>query len=135
MNKNCIFCKIVMGTIPSEKIYEDKVVLAFLDIEPVNIGHTLIIPKEHFENLYDLPEEMAGYIIKIAKKISAAIRKTGAEGTVVSMNNGEHAGQTVFHSHTHIIPRFKTDKLPSWPKIKYGEGELSDTANKIISAL
>ena len=131
----CIFCKIVENGLPSKKIYEDETVLAFLDISPVNIGHTLVIPKEHFENIHDLPEEILIHVMKIAKKISIALKKYGADGTNVTTNNGKAAGQVVFHSHVHVIPRFIGDNLPNWPNKKYKEGEMEETVLKIISML
>jgi len=133
--QDCIFCKIIKGEITSLKIYEDKKVLAFLDINPVNIGHTLIIPKKHFENIYDLPEETANHIMKIAKRISIALKKSGADGTNISINNGKAAGQVIFHFHTHVIPRFIEDNLTPWPAKKPKEGELEEIAKKIILAL
>lgn len=133
--ENCIFCKIVKSELPSIKIYEDELVLAFLDINPVNIGHTLIIPKKHFENIFELPEETAIHIMKITKKISSAIKKSGADGINISINNGKAAGQVIFHSHTHIIPRFTGDNLPPWPARTPRNGELAEIAKKIIEAL
>lgn len=133
--EDCIFCKIVKKEIPCEKIYEDEQCLAFLDINPVNIGHTLIIPKEHFENIYDLPEEIAAHLIKIAKKITLALKKTGTKGTNIITNNGKASGQEVLHSHFHLIPRYEGDNLAPWPKKKYKEGELKTTAEKITRAL
>lgn len=133
--EDCIFCKVVKNEIPSEKIYEDNLVLAFLDVRPVNIGHTLIIPKSHFENIHDLPLKTAAHIMKISKKINTALKKTGADGTTISMNNGVAAGQTVFHQHTHIIPRFKKDNLPPWPKKRPTEKNQKETAKRIISAI
>ncbi len=133
--QNCIFCKIINKELPSLKIYEDEIALAFLDINPVNMGHTLIVPKKHFENIHDLPEETATHIIKIAKKISIALKKFGADGTNISINNGKAAGQIIFHFHTHVIPRFTEDKLTPWPAKKPKEGELEKIAKKIILAL
>ncbi len=133
--EDCIFCKIIKNEIPSEKIYEDDLVLAFLDIKPVNIGHTLIIPKKHFENLFELPEEIAIHIMKITKKIGLAIKKSGADGVNISINNGKAAGQIIFHSHTHIIPRFIGDNLPVWPAKTPKEGQLKEIAKKIIEEL
>ena len=133
--QDCIFCKIVKKEIPCEKIYEDEVVFAFLDINPVNIGHTLIIPKEHYENIFELPEDVAIHIMKITRKISSAIKKSGADGINISINNGKAAGQVVFHSHTHVIPRFIGDNLPLWPARTAKEGELKEIAKKIIAAL
>jgi histidine triad (HIT) family protein len=131
----CIFCKIINKEIPSEKIYEDDLVFGFLDINPVNLGHSLLIPKEHFENMHEVPDDLASHIIKIAKKISKAIKKSGAEGTVISMNNGSAAGQTVFHQHTHIIPRFEKDNLLPWPKKQPKKEKFKEIAQKIIKEL
>jgi histidine triad (HIT) family protein len=132
---DCIFCKIVEKEIPCEKIYEDDIALAFLDINPVNLGHTLVIPKKHFENIYDLEEDTAVHIMKIVKKISAALKKSGADGINVVINNGKAAGQVVFHCHTHVIPRYDGDALLPWPTKKPEEGEMKKIAQKIISKL
>jgi len=133
--ENCIFCKISKGEIPCNKIYEDKLTLAFLDINPVNIGHTLIIPKKHFENIYDVPEDTVTHIMKVAKKISIAIKKLGSDGINIGINNGKAAGQIVFHFHIHIIPRFLGDNLPPWPARTPKKGEIKEIAKKIISML
>jgi histidine triad (HIT) family protein len=133
--ENCIFCKIVKGEIPSEKIYEDEMVLAFLDAGPVNLGHTLVVPKKHFENIYDLEENTLAHLMKIVKKISIALKKFGADGVNITMNNDRAAGQVVFHSHIHIIPRLVGDNLPPWPARKPKEGEMKGVAKKIISML
>lgn len=132
---NCIFCKIINNEISSQKIYEDNTVLAFLDINPVNLGHTLVIPKKHFEDIHDIPEEIAAHIIKVAQKISVALKKIGADGTNISINNGKAASQIIFHFHMHVIPRFIGDNLPVWPARTPKEGELGETAKKIIEAL
>jgi histidine triad (HIT) family protein len=133
--QECIFCKIVKGEIPCAKIYEDEISFAFLDINPVNLGHTLIIPKKHFENIYDLPEDTAAHLMKIAKKISIALKKTGAAGTNITINNDKTAGQVIFHSHIHVIPRFVGDNLPQWPPRKPREGEIEAVAKKITQEL
>jgi len=133
--QECIFCKIIKGEIPCNKVYEDETSFAFLDIKPVNFGHTLIIPKEHFENIYDLPEDTAAHLIKIAKKISMALKKLGADGTNITTNNGEAAGQVVFHSHIHLIPRFINDGLSHWPTKTYKNEESKEELKKIIQAL
>ena len=136
LNKiSCIFCKIINNELPSLKIYEDKTVLAFLDINPINIGHTLVVPKKHFRNIYDLPEEITTHVTKIAKKISIAFKKIGTDGTNISINNEKAAGQIIFHFHIHVIPRFIKDNLSPWPAKKPKEGELKKVAKKIISAL
>lgn len=133
--QDCIFCKIIKGEIPSYKIYEDEISFAFLDANPVNPGHTLVIPKKHFENIFDIEENTAGHIIKIAKKISIALKKTGAGGVNIIMNNAKAAGQVVFHSHVHIIPRKLNDGLPPWPTRKHEKEKMKETAKKIIAEL
>ncbi len=133
----CIFCKIVEGEIPSTKIYQGKNTLAFLDIAPVNIGHALVIPKAHFANIYETPEEILSEMMKAAKKIAIAVKsETKADGVNVTMNNDPAAGQVVFHSHIHIIPRLKEDGFGLWHgRRPYREGEASEVAKKIIAAL
>lgn len=104
---DCIFCKIIDGTIPSAKIYEDEHVYAFMDIMPLTKGHTLIIPKNHKENVYDLSEEEASNLFKVVPKIASALKDTyGPIGMNLINNNGAHAGQSVFHFHLHFIPRY-----------------------------
>lgn len=134
--EDCIFCKIVKKEIPSEKIYEDEIVFAFLDIRPVNIGHTLIVPKEHFKNIFDLPEDTLTHMMKVVKKISIALKKFGSDGINIHINNEKAAGQIVFHSHIHLIPRFEGDNLFHWPgRDLYKEAETKEVAKKIISML
>lgn len=104
---DCIFCKIINGDIPSAKVYEDENVLAFLDISQVTKGHTLVIPKVHKENVYELPEESAANVFKTVPKIANAIKAAyDPIGLNVLQNNGEAAGQSVFHFHMHLIPRY-----------------------------
>ncbi|WP_409253345.1 HIT family protein [Bacillus sp. SCS-153A] len=104
---DCIFCKIIDGEIPSSKVYEDDHVLAFLDISQVTKGHTLVIPKVHKENVYELTEEIASNIFAAVPKIANAIKaEYNPIGLNLLNNNGEDAGQSVFHFHLHIIPRY-----------------------------
>lgn len=104
---NCIFCKIVKGEIPAAKVYEDQYVLAFLDISQVTKGHTLIIPKTHIENIFELPEDIAAHLFSVVPKIANAIKKEFKPlGLNIVNNNGEAAGQSVFHYHLHLIPRY-----------------------------
>ncbi|MGD6965417.1 HIT family protein [Rossellomorea vietnamensis] len=104
---DCIFCKIIDGEIPSSKVYEDEHVLAFLDISQVTKGHTLVIPKVHKENVYELTEETAARIFSAVPKITNAIKaEYNPIGLNLLNNNGEDAGQSVFHFHLHIIPRY-----------------------------
>lgn len=107
MQKDCIFCKIIAGDIPSSKVYEDEQVLAFLDITQVTPGHTLIIPKNHCRNLLDMTAETASQVFSIVPKLAQALMKTtGADGLNLINNSEEAAGQTVFHAHIHLLPRF-----------------------------
>ncbi len=103
---NCIFCKIANGEIPSQTLYEDDTFRVILDLGPATKGHALILPKSHYRNLYDLPEETAGEAMKLAKKMAVKMtERLGSEGFNLVQNNGDLAGQTVFHFHMHLIPR------------------------------
>ncbi len=133
---NCIFCKIIKGEIPSSKILEDNEFLAFMDIKPINKGHVLVIPKTHCRNLLDFPKSEETDLMEFVKKAALAVMKaTGADGFNLGMNNGEAAGQVVEHAHFHIIPRFKDDKLGSWPHKEYSKGEMEALQKKIIGFL
>ena len=108
---DCLFCKIINGEIPSTKVYEDEHVYAFMDIMPVAKGHTLIIPKEHCKDLFEMPEEVAGNLYKAAPKVANAIKKAfNPIGLNTINNNGAAAGQTVFHFHLHLIPRYNEEE-------------------------
>ena len=110
MKNNCVFCAIVEGEIPSFKVYEDDVVLAYLDINPVSKGHTLVIPKAHTTGLLDTPDETLAAVISRVKKVAAHIKEIlGCGGFNIVQNNGETAGQTVHHVHFHIVPRYDGD--------------------------
>lgn len=133
---DCIFCKIIVGEVPSQKVYEDDLVVAFLDIAPINAGHTLLIPKEHHANLLDCPEEVLRSLIVVLQKLGRAVSEAvGADGFNVGLNNGRAAGQIVDHTHFHIIPRFTNDGLKSWSQRKYEIGEDAATAEKIRQAI
>jgi len=109
---DCIFCKIVSGGIPCSKVYEDDLFIGFLDIRPVHKGHTLIVPKKHFVNIFDTPKEESEAIYSVTAKVAIAVKEsTGCDAVNVVQNNGAEAGQEVFHSHLHIIPRYKDDGL------------------------
>jgi histidine triad (HIT) family protein len=109
--KSCIFCQIINGKAEASKVYEDDVSLAFMDIQPVNPGHVLIVPKEHFIDLTDLPADIGAHLFQVAQRISLSMPKTGVkcEGIDLFLAHGEAAGQEVFHVHLHIIPRFGGD--------------------------
>lgn len=109
-HKDCIFCKIIAGDIPSAKVYEDEHVYAFLDISQTTKGHTLVIPKTHTKNIYDTPETIAKALFGRVPKIAKAIQKTyQADGMNILNNNEPVANQTVFHLHFHLIPRYEGD--------------------------
>jgi histidine triad (HIT) family protein len=109
-DKECLFCRIVRGEIPAKKVYEDGVSFAFLDINPRNPGHTLVIPKEHYETVLDMPDDEAGQYFKSVKKVAALVKNgVNAQGLSISSSNGAVAGQVVAHQHFHVIPRFATE--------------------------
>lgn len=134
---DCLFCKIISGEIPCTKVYEDATVLAFLDINPVNIGHTLVIPKAHHINLYETPDETLAQMSVIIKKLSIAIKSAlGADGINIEMNNDSVAGQIIFHTHLHIVPRFSGDGFTHWHGARgYNENEMPEVAQKIMSRI
>ncbi len=133
----CLFCKMVAGQIPVTKIYENDDILAFLDIGPISDGHTLIIPKQHFEKLDECPSELlakvASHLGKIAKAVSTAMN---SDGYNVLCNNGRAAGQVIDHLHFHIIPRWARDGVFSrWPSYKYTDGKIEEIAAQIREKL
>lgn len=122
-NDNCIFCKIAAGEIPSATIYEDDDFRVIMDIEPASKGHALVLPKEHYANLYELPDELASKALVVAKKVVTMMTEiVGCDGYNILQNNGEIAGQTVFHFHMHLIPRYKEDNVT----IKWEQGTLTE---------
>ena len=134
--EDCIFCKIVKGDIPSSKVFEDDKFYAFLDISPVNKGHVLVIPKEHHETLTDLPEGLIkGYLATVKKVAEAVMKGMRADGYNVQMNNYKAAGQVVFHTHVHIVPRYEGDGLELWPGQDYECGEMEDALDRIKEKL
>ena len=131
--KDCIFCKIAAGEIPSATLYEDDDFRAILDLGPASKGHALILPKEHFRNLYDIDEEVAAKAMKLAKKMVKKMTDVlGCDGYNVVQNNEPCAGQTVFHFHMHLIPRYEGDNVGlGWPT-----GELTEEVkNEILSKM
>ena len=133
----CIFCKMVLGEIPFVKIFEDDNVLAFLDIGPVSDGHTLVIPKQHYDKLQDCPPELLSRICTHLGRIAGAVTKAmNSEGYNVLCNNGRAAGQVVRHLHFHIIPRNTGDGVFNrWPSYQYEEGKIQTIAEKICRNL
>ena len=133
---DCIFCKIIRGEMPSYKVYEDEKVLAFLDIRPVNAGHTLVIPKRHSTNIFDIESDDWMAVADVTRMLAIAIEKAvRADGVNIAMNNREHAGQVVDHPHVHIIPRFKGDGLKLMPQRTYLKHEADAVLAKIRNAL
>ena len=130
---NCLFCKIIRGEIPAAKVLETDVVVAFLDIHPVNLGHLLLVPREHHADLTELPEASAAQTAALLPKLCRAVRAaTGADGFNVIVNNGRAAGQIIDHGHWHIIPRFHNDTVDwPWPHSEYVGDELGQMRFRI----
>ena len=138
MKKNdCIFCKIANGEIPSDTVYEDDKYRAILDLSPAVKGHTLIIPKDHFDDLLSADEETLESVLKLARRIGAAqLKALKCDGFNVVQNNGEAAGQTVHHLHVHIIPRYNGGaKMVAWEQLKSEPEEQQKIAGEIKAAL
>ncbi len=133
MKDDCIFCRMVAGQVPVTKIYEDQTVLAFLDIGPLSEGHTLVIPKQHFDRLHDCPGEILEHLGSVLGRIAKAVAVgMNYDGYNVLCNNARAAGQLVEHVHFHIIGRKTADGLFSfWPAGKYQEGVIEAVAEKI----
>jgi len=132
----CLFCKIISGEIPSSKVYEDENSVVFLDINPVNTGHILLVPKEHSRNIFDVKEETLKNLMPVLKKISMAVKEgVNADGVNVHINNEPTAGQVIFHTHLHIIPRFEDDGLKLWQGEPYGGDKMEKVAGEIKSNL
>jgi histidine triad (HIT) family protein len=107
MTEPCTFCKIVRREAPASYVYEDEKAVAFLSTRPVNVGHTLVVPKRHYENIFEISEKEVVHLSKIVKKVACAVKKAvSAEGIRIVQNNGEAAGQVIFHLHVHIIPMY-----------------------------
>ncbi|MCR5509598.1 MAG: HIT family protein [Lachnospiraceae bacterium] len=133
MKDDCIFCKIAAGEIPSQTIYEDDSYRVILDLGPAAKGHALILPKEHYADIFELPEAKAGEVFKLARnmavKMKAALK---CDGFNIVQNNGEVAGQTVFHFHMHLIPRYADDGQDiNWKPGEPSQDELKETADII----
>ena len=134
---DCIFCKLANGVFPTNMIYEDDDFAVILDAAPAARGHALIIPKQHSDNLYELPDETAAKVMPLARKIASTMKKTfNCDGVNVLQNNELAAGQTVFHFHTHVIPRFNGDKLGlTWKQGKPTDAEQAETCALLKEAL
>lgn len=124
---DCIFCKLASGAIPTRCIYEDEDFKVILDAAPATRGHALILPKEHADDLYQLPEEMAGKAFVLAKRLAKSMTEIlGCQGFNIVQNNGEAAGQTVFHFHIHLIPRYLDDGQGTFWEPRHFTDEMLD---------
>ncbi len=134
---SCPFCMIVAGDLPAHKLYEDHLVLAFLDIQPGALGHALVIPRTHATGLLDLDDATRDAIFSAAQRIAPAlIEEAGAEGLNLHQSNGEAAGQVVFHFHLHLLPRRRGDGLRSpWIAGEASAEELSALAERVTARL
>lgn len=131
--KECIFCKIANGEIPSATIYENSDFRVILDVAPANRGHALIIPKEHFKDIYDIDAVTAGKLFSLATEVARAMKSVlKCDGMNVVQNNGSIAGQTVFHFHMHLIPRYEGDGVElQWKQGETVQAELQELAKEI----
>lgn len=132
---DCIFCKIATGEIPSRKIYEDSDLIAIMDLNPTSKGHSLIIPKEHCTNIYDIDEDIAAKVMKTAKKLATKMTVAlNCDGFNLLQNNGETAGQTMFHFHMHLIPRYKDadNNMLKFTSVSFSDEEMDAIRDQII---
>ena len=132
---DCIFCKIAAGEIPSRKIYEDSDLIAIMDLNPTSKGHSLIIPKEHCTNIYDIDEDIAAKVMKTAKKLATKMTVAlNCDGFNLLLNNGETAGQTMFHFHMHLIPRYKDadNNMLKFTSVSFSDEEMDAIRDQII---
>lgn len=133
----CVFCKIVAGQIPSAKVYEDELTLAFMDIGEVSPGHVLVTVKPHVENIYGLNDALAAAVFRTAARVARAVRNAySPEGVTLYQANGVAAGQTVFHFHLHLVPRYAQDAMRlTWPAKNPPREQLEANAAKLRAAL
>lgn len=135
VDENCLFCKIIAGAVPCAKIYEDGNILAFLDINPTAKGHSLVVPKGHYPTLLELPPDEGRPLLHAMRLVAKALMdECRADGFNCIQNNFAAAGQMVFHSHWHIIPRFKDDGLPDWSGKPYADNEEMQALARAVSA-
>ncbi len=133
--ENCVFCKIAKGDIPSKVLYEDDEFKVILDLGPATKGHALILPKNHYRNLYEIPDEVAGKVMLLAKKMALHMtEKLNCDGFNLVQNNGEASGQTVFHFHMHLIPRYTEDgQTLGWKPLEFTQEELDGIRDIILN--
>lgn len=135
LTMDCLFCKIINSEIPCFKLYEDEHCLAFLDIHPSTVGHSLVIPKRHFDDWLDTPEAVLAEIARVSKIVAtAAMEGLGADGFNIGVNTKPAAGQIIMHTHLHVLPRYESDGLRLWPSLELSTTDLKKIADKIIAA-
>lgn len=132
-DEKCIFCKLANGEIPTNSIYEDENFKVILDASPATKGHALILPKEHYANLFEIDDEVAAKVFPLAKKIANKMMKElGVDGVNILQNNGEAAGQTVHHFHVHVIPRIAGDgAIQEWSHLSFSDAETAEVVKKL----
>ncbi len=132
---DCIFCKLANGVFPTNKLYEDDDFTVILDASPANKGHALILPKQHYANLFEIDDEVSSKVLPLAKKVATALKEElGCDGINVVQNNGPSAGQTVFHFHVHVIPRYDSDEFEiGWPQGEPDAAEQEELAKKLAA--
>ena len=133
----CIFCRIINNHLPADIVYQNQTWLAFMDIKPVNLGHVLLVPKDHFRNLFDLPDDLLSQAGPLIKRLALAVKEaTEADGVNIGWNNEAAAGQLVFHAHIHIMPRFSNDGHKHWQgKTNLEPADFKTMAEKIKAKL
>ena len=132
----CIFCEIAAGRAPAERLLETPRVVAFLDLAPVHYGHTLVIPRQHFENFFDLPDDLWLEMGQVSRKVALALRRQlYAQGINLGMNNYPAAGQVIFHAHLHVIPRYLDDGLYLFPQGSYQGRDMASVGRQLREAL
>lgn len=131
--EDCIFCKLANGEIPTNSIYEDDDFKVILDASPATKGHALILPKDHFDNIYEVDDAIAAKIFPLAKKLATHMtKKLGCDGFNILQNNGEAAGQTVFHLHVHLLPRYKDEKaILEWDHLEFSDDEMAEIRDSL----
>ena len=131
--EDCIFCKLANGIIPTNSIYEDEDFKVILDADPATKGHALILPKEHFANIYEVDDAVAAKILPLAKRLATHMtEKLGCDGFNILQNNGEAAGQTVFHLHVHLVPRYDDGRnILTWSHVKFTEEETKEICESL----
>ncbi len=134
MQPSCVFCRIVAGEIPASRILETDEILAFLDIQPIEKGHTLVIPKRHFATLLDAPEEVLAQVMAGVRRVASAMLRTGAEGINLLQSNHACAGQVVPHLHFHVIPRTSASPPGNWTS-GHGAYASPDERNRVAERL